>query len=53
MIHGFGNPYFFLAVIDEVWLQRALDLISKEKEVHRLEQEQAELLAKLEELKKQ
>jgi hypothetical protein len=40
-----------LVLIDEVWIQRALDLISKEKKTLALEQERAELLAKLEELK--
>jgi len=50
-IFGSGNPFYFLAVIEEVWLQRALDLIAQEKKIHQLEQERAELLAKLEELK--
>jgi len=40
-----------LVLIDEAWLQRALDLISKEKKIQRLKQERDELLAKLEELK--
>jgi hypothetical protein len=40
-----------LVLIDEVWLQRALDLINKEKKIRALEREHAELLAKLEKLK--
>jgi len=50
-IFSFWNPHFLLALIDEVWLQRTLDLIAKEKEVHRLEQERDNLLAQLAELK--